>query len=78
MDCCLQNCRDVRVGRFIKADVSVAYLHKAKVRLLAGIFAVVCGKSSGHRVCPVWFVALWVDNWQGAGYIPSKTLRSEL
>src|SRR6202140_3220124 len=48
VDCRLQSGGDVRVGRLVKTDVTVADLDKAEVPAFAGIFAVAFGECSRY------------------------------
>ena len=45
----LQSSGDVRIGRLVKTDVTVADLHKAEVPAFAGIFAIALGECPRHR-----------------------------
>src|SRR5580698_9835743 len=48
----LQSSGDVRIRRFVKADVTVADLHKTEVPAFAGTFAVIFGECPRH-----WYAA---------------------
>src|SRR5207302_5107611 len=49
VDRCLQSRDDVRIGRFVKADVAVADLYKAEVPAIAGILAIDLGEGPRPR-----------------------------
>src|SRR5580658_9359054 len=45
----LQSSSNIRIGRFVKADVTVTDLNKTEIRGYAGIFGAVLGESPRHR-----------------------------